>query len=470
MLSILTRTIPIVLASLSAAAAQEQPAEPPHPPPYQKLRYDEDYSYLADPAMRTDLWDPIKYIPLNERGDWSLSFGGEARERFEYYHNYRWDPDSPDQDGYLLQRYLLHADLHMGEGVRVFAQLQTSLEDWRAGGPRPTDENRTDVHQLFGDVRLWKGEGKDSVTLRLGREEMAYGSQRLVSVRESPNIRRAFDAVRVLTHLGDWQIDGFVSRPVEDNRGSFDDWGEEGVAFWGAYATHPLPILPGGKVDLYYLGIRRPDATFVQGTADEQRHSMGARLFGGQEGWDYNFEGVVQAGKFGDSGLLAWTIASDTGFTFATAPMKPRLGLRADVISGDGDAGDGHLGTFNPLFPKGAYFGEIALIGPANLIDVHPTLDLHVTEAVTATLDWDVFWRYSTADGLYDNGGNVLRQPSGSPAHFVGHQPSVGLEWEVGRHTSINASYAHFFAGDFIKQSGPGKDVDFVAVWLTYRF
>jgi outer membrane receptor protein involved in Fe transport len=150
--------------------------------------------------------------------------------------------------------------------------------------------------------------------------------------------------------------------------------------------------------------------------------------------------------------------------------MTPRLGLRADVISGDSNASDGRLGTFNPLFPKGAYFGEIALIGPANLFDLHPSLDLHVTEHVKVSLDWDVFWRYDTADGLYDPGGNVLRPPAGSGARFVGNQPSIGVDWDLGRHTTLSASYAHFFAGDFIKQSGPGKDVDFVAAWLIYRF
>jgi hypothetical protein len=60
--------------------------------------------------------------------------------------------------------------------------------------------------------------------------------------------------------------------------------------------------------------------------------------------------------------------------------------------------------------------------------------------------------------------------PGGDGARFVGNQPSIGAEWDVGRHTALSASYAHFFAGDFIKQSGPGKDVDFVAVWLTYKF
>ena len=112
--------------------------------------------------------------------------------------------------------------------------------------------------------------------------------------------------------------------------------------------------------------------------------------------------------------------------------------MRADVISGDTNPGDNTLGTFNALFPRGAYFGEISLIGPANLFDVHPSLELHLTKHVTMTADWDFFWRYSTDDGLYDNGGNVIRAADGD-ARFIGHQPSIGIEWQIKRHTSESA-------------------------------
>ena len=64
----------------------------------------------------------------------------------------------------------------------------------------------------------------------------------------------------------------------------------------------------------------------------------------------------------------------------------------------------------------------------ANLFDIHPSLDLHLTRNVKLSADWDFFWRYSADDGLYDNGGNILRGTDGS-ARFVGHKPSVQLEW-----------------------------------------
>ena len=98
---------------------------------------------------------------------------------------------SLDENGYLLQRYMIHADAQIGENFRVFTQFKSGLEDGRIGGPRPTDRDEFDVHQLFADVRVPFDE-KDSLTLRVGRQELSFGTQRLVSVRESPNVRQSF--------------------------------------------------------------------------------------------------------------------------------------------------------------------------------------------------------------------------------------------------------------------------------------
>src|SRR5580765_2035101 len=120
--------------------------------------------------------------------------------------------------------------------------------------------------------------------------------------------------------------------------------------FWGLYAVTPFPLLPGGKADFYYLGLERDAAQFDQGTAREARHSVGTRLWGQHAGWDWNFEFVYQFGEFGDGAISAWTAASDTGFTFTNAAWSPRLGLKADVTSGDRNSNDRDLQTFNPLF------------------------------------------------------------------------------------------------------------------------
>ncbi len=441
----------------------------PSPPPYQQLRYDEDYSYLRDPTRRTEFWDIIKYVPFNDKGDWYLSTGGEARERYEYFHNSLWGQGPQDSNGYLLQRYMLHADLHLGPYVRFFGQLKSGLENGRTGGPRPTDEDKLDVHQVFLDGVLGFGDNA-SLTLRGGRQEMAYGSSRLVSVREGPNVRQSFDGLRMILNAGAWRVDGFVTRPVETNPGYFDDGSDRTRAFWGGYAVRPFPVLPEGNIDLYYLGIRRKEAEFDQGTASELRHSVGMRLWGRTQAWDYNFEFVYQWGNFGSGRIQAWTIASDTGYTIRSMLFTPRIGLKANIASGDRDPTDPDLQTFNALFPRGAYFSEASLIGPANFMDLHPSLELRLTERVTLTTDWDFFWRQSLKDGIYGNAVNLVRSGQGSRARYIGSQPQTQVEWRANRHLTFTAVYAHFLAGPFLKETRPGKDVDYFTAWATYKF
>ena len=135
----------LIIGSCVGAHSTEHPA-------FQTLRYNEDWSFLSEPAQRTDFFDAVKYLRLDTQGRWHLSFGGEARLKYEYYSEPVLNQRPADDDGFLLQRYLLHADLHATPYFRVFGQLQSSLEDFRNGGPRPTDRDDLDVHQAFFEI------------------------------------------------------------------------------------------------------------------------------------------------------------------------------------------------------------------------------------------------------------------------------------------------------------------------------
>ncbi len=450
-----------VLAMCLRAGGAERPA-------FQLLRYNEDWSFLHDRTQRADFFDPAKYVPLDTNGNWYLSFGAEARLKYELYSEPVFNQKPADDSGFLLQRYLMHADVHATPYLRVFGQLQSSLEDFRTGGPRPTDRDDLDLHQAFLDVRAPLN-NDDSLTLRAGRQEMAYGSQRLISVRESPNNRLAFDAVRVLTHVGEWQADAWLAQPVEIDPGIFDDQRIRETAFWGGYVTGPVEFIPGLRTDFYYLGLSRENATFARGTADEVRHSLGTRLFGKQGALDWNFEFVGQFGSFGKDGILAWTTASDTGWTFTDAPARPRLFLRADIASGD--HGGSNLGTFNPLFPRGSYFNEAALIGPQNLMDLQPGVELALTKFLKLTTGCDFVWRESPDDGVYGVALNLQVPAGASRARYVGTFPSASLAWQVGRHSNLTLNYVAYVFGDFVAQSLPAqKNGSYVSAVATFRF
>ena len=330
---------------------------------YKLLREDEDWSFLQDPALRQDFWDPIKYIRLRQnQDDWYLTIGGEAREVWEQIGNDNWG-ESPYMNGYLLERYMLSFDAHYGRHFRSFVEFKSGLESFRRGGPRPIDEKKLDFQAAFFEVGT-AGE-QNWAKFRVGRQEMEYGSGRLIDVREGPNVRLSFDGFKVVSKVGVWRVDGFAVRPDLDNPGFFDNAPNHQVGFWGIYSTRPLTR--GVSVDAYYLGLDRKEAAFERGTAHELRHTLGARLWRPvatkRRGWDFDYEGLGQFGTFGSANIRAWTFASDTGYRIPTLRLKPRFSIKSDISSGDNPRTN-TLGTFNPLFPIGNYFGVLASTGP----------------------------------------------------------------------------------------------------------
>lgn len=171
--------------------------------------------------------------------------------------------------------------------------------------------------------------------MRAGRQELAFGSARLVGTREGPNIRLAFDGVRAGWTRGGLAVDAFATRPVAPQPGDFDDRRDRAAALYGVYVATAPPT--GGGIDLYYQGYENNRARFDSGQARERRHSVGARAFGKRGGWSWDVEGVYQSGRFGRQDIAAWTLASVIGRSFDAAPWRPRLTLSANAANGDDD-------------------------------------------------------------------------------------------------------------------------------------
>ena len=464
----------LVLAASVSVSAQTESSMPvacSPAPPFPEMTYDEDTRYLNDPACRTNPLDRVKFIPLNnERGDYYLSFGVPVRQRGEYFDNPTWGAGPPGS-AYLLQRYYFHADAHLGERVRLFGELGSSLEHGRKGGSRATiDENRLDLHQAFVDVRLWQA-GKNSVTIRAGRHEMGFGNLSLISTRDGRNVRRSFDGLRLTGKWSEWTADVLAVKQAESKPGAFDDGIDPNSDFWGVYAAGPLQGLPGGHLDIYFLGFSNKAVRYDQGTDREQRETVGTRLWGRRGRWDYTQEYTFQWGTFGSADIRAWGVSTETGYRFDAVRFQPRIATKADAFSGDNDRPGPKLGTFNALYEKGPHFSYAELIGKRNLIALQPSIELDLPGRITATPNAAFYWRSSTEDGLYAPGSGAL-EVSGqhSRARSIGSHAAAQLKWTVDRHTTLFAEYLHFFAGEFLKQSTPGRNIDYVTWWLDFRF
>jgi hypothetical protein len=460
----------LAVAITAAQAQTDQPTSAAEPVrAYTLLGEDEDWSFLKDPSLRQDLWDPLKYISLGPDG-WYLSIGGGTRQALEQVGNDNWGKQNYTNT-FFLERYVLHTDWHLGKHFRTYLELKSDWESFRQGGPRPIDEKKLDFEAAFVELRT--GEGDHWIALEAGRQELNYGSGRLVSVREGPNVRQSFDGARLKTRYGPWRVDLWAVKPDLDKPGFFDNVPDHRTVFWGVYATRPWRRRV--SFDSYYLGLDRKSFTYNRGTAQEIRENLGARLWrppATQESdWDFDYEAVWQFGSFGADGIRAWTVASDTGYSFLATPLKPRISVKADISSGD-DPRSHSLGTFSPIFPIGNYFGVLADTGPGpvNFIDVHPKLQTNLPRGVSISTDVVVQWRESLTDGVYAVPGFLLVPTGNSRARFVGYRPGVEVRWQIDRHAWLQADYGVFFAGDFLKQASPGKNINYTEFWAGYKF
>ena len=452
------KTLSILFLIISTAVIAQQRS-------FKNLRYDEQYEYLRD-STGFDWYEKMKFTRLGRVAYFSM--GGEMRFQYFRYSNEDWGDAPKDDDGYILSRFMVHGDLHFSRRFRLFAQLQSNLADGRID-PSPVEQNELDLHQAFLDISLLNIEYA-SLIFRVGRQELNYGSSRLISTREGPNNRQAFDGAKMIFSRRNISVDLFYTHYVVSKQGIFNDEVlGNAVKLWGVYFTkNDVPLIR--NIDFYYLGIERDDATWSDVDGKEVRHSVGSRIWGTVKRFSYDIEGLYQFGSLEASTISAWTLSFNTNYVLGNRDLSPYVGLKTELISGDAETDDRRIQSFNPMFPRGAYFGYAALIGPSNLFDIHPSLSLPISRVVTSSLDYDIFWRYSKRDGIYNPGANVIYPAGDSGEAFIGHQISGNIEYSPNMHIYIRAEVTWFKTGAYLKSVGTGKDIFFTGFTSTLKF
>lgn len=470
---------PIALAAL-APATQPDPRQgaidvPEFKyPAFKPLRFEEDWSNF-EPDQGSDFWDPIKRMKLNDDGSAWLGMGGELRLRIEHWESFGFSPAPTADDTFALARAQLYTDWHFGEHIRVFIEGESALATDRdlPGGRRGLDVDELDLQNAFVDL-MFPLDGADSkLTLRVGRQSLLFGKQRLVSPLPWANSQRSWDGARAILETHGWRIDAFYTRFTPVKKYQFNDW-MGGPDFWGLYATGKVGPDDTIGLDLYYLGLDTSGpVTFNATTGSEDRHTIGARLFGdiADSGFSYDLEGAYQFGDVGAADINAFMIASQLSYTYADSSWKPSVYIGADYASGDDTPGDTDVETFNQLFPLGhAYHGYMDLIGRQNIVDLSAGFSFKPHEKVLIKADFHHFIRASDADSVYNAGGGVLRATTPGASDEVGQEIDITLKYTVDRHLTLQGGYSHFFAGDYFADTGTSEDVDFFYAQLVYKF
>jgi hypothetical protein len=496
----------IVLAATEELYAQYTPPPPPVPFPgfiNEALRKDNPYA---------SAWD----------------IGGAERLRFEDHEGYSiagvpGNPGRPNNDfraegadvynAYELSKFRFHAG-YTDKWWSAYAEGRSSYawNDDRFAYPnvpavpgtvrfqgRGPESDSIDLQQAFVTI----GNHKEfPLSVKIGRQELSYGEERLVGAFAWNNIGRVFDAAKVRWQNEWFGADFFTSQPVIPEDGHFNvnndhDW------FSGVYATSGK--IPKHTLDLYFLARNsssgaiadQPSPQFPQPSARDI-YTIGTRFKSapGQVGnWDYSLEGAYQFGNYRDTRLgfssprleqSAYMTVAQLGYTFADAWAKPRIGAEFDYGSGDSNPTDNKHGTFENLFPTNhKFYGSMDLISLQNMIDAGLNLSLKPTPRMSVTLMGNALWLANTSDNFYTvagapRGGLAATPNNGygiNPGYgsFLGTEVTIIAGYAVTKYAQVEAGYGHFFRGDYIKQtwSAPGfgsRDADFTYVQLNLTF
>ena len=450
-----------LFACASTAAAQEAER-----PAFASNRWQEDWSPLADPALRTEPGDGLKYIAL-DRGDPAtyLSLGANLRERFERNDAVGFGVGGARADGYVIERAQVHADLRFGGHWQAFVQL----EDARAYGKRnitPTDRNPLDLRLAF--LAYVHAFDAGTFKARAGRQEFAFDLQRFVSLRDGPNVRQAFDAVWADWETGRWRFIGLLSQPVQyKDDAHFDDTSSRRLRF------HMLRVerLIDGKHELsaYAALYQRDHARFIDADGRESRHVFDTRYAGNANGIDWDLEAMAQRGSAGGKRIRAWAVGTRGGYTFAALPWTPRFGLQLDAASGDRRRGDGTLGTFNPLFPNGYYVTLAGYTGYANFIHLKPSITVKPLTGLALTAAIGLQWRQTTGDAVYTQPNVAVPNTAGQGGRRTGTYGQLRADYAVNRHVATALELVRLEVSDAVRRAG-GRDSDYLGAELKFTW
>ena len=194
------------------------------------------------------------------------------RLRYELIDNTDFGSGPQDNGGYLLTRFMPYAALTLpnlpaGWELQLFAQFEAAFSDYDERGPGPIDQDDFDVIQAFAKISVPLGTG--ALSFQGGRQEISFGTERLLGTRYGPNVPLSFDGGLVRWKDPFWDFHGFYLRPVQVTPDLLDNLSGADQQLWGLYLTRRLDgmlsFVSKAAVDLYYIGFFDAAATYKAG-------------------------------------------------------------------------------------------------------------------------------------------------------------------------------------------------------------
>jgi hypothetical protein len=376
-----------------------------------------------------------------------------------------------------------------GQDVREFNALRPNIP----GTSGAEGDDAFDLRQAYVEINNY---AECPWGLKVGRQELSYGDERLIGVSDWTNYARTFDAAKIIYKGRGFSFEAFSATPAIITRGKYDQSdlfnGNEthrDLVLSGAYLS--LDSLPFGTLDFYsfLLDQANGNAAYSQGllnTAPPKGSllersdfvTLGTRIKGDPtklHGWEFSGEFAYQVGTVRGLNLNAYALNAGAGYNFLDAPWTPRIFAEYNYASGDDNPASGDIGTFQNLFPTNhKFYGIMDMFSWQNMQDAHVSVSVKPAKSLTAQVDYYAHWLANNNDAWYRSNGistvrplNVAAQDAGN---YQGSELDFILTWNARKYLQIQGGYAHFFAGTYLKDTGAHDDANFGYVMTTLIF
>jgi hypothetical protein len=433
------------------------------------LLYAEDpgeQKYLTDEVPAPSGAKPLlKYIgepaPL-WRDDVTLRFGLHSRYKFAYLDDFNFDSIA-HEDAYVnLLRFYPNLKLTFGPDITVFAEMISAESFSNSAIYRSSGfVDYVDLNQLYAEIRSPVKEVPLSV--KVGRQSLSYGDERLIGAYNISNVMQVFDAVKLVFEPTDKiKVDAWFSQPVVKRR-SLPDTADNSRDFYGIYAT--VKPVRDHVLDTFLLILRDSD----QDLAGEKpgrsgpmtEYTAGNRFKGKWSDLDYGLEWAAQFGSKAHDQIAAWLWHNEVGYTLSKVSWKPRASFAFDHGSGDNNTSDGRYKNFDALFPSDDLYGDTDLVGIRNQNHFQFRAEVRPTDKLFFYVTEHFYFLDSNKSALYNADQGVVRDPTSGASRTVGKETDLLLTFKFNRYLDACMGYAFFYAGPFIKDTGPNDNANF---------
>lgn len=491
----------LALGGASLLHAQYTPPPPARPFPgflNEKLRATDVYMNAWDIAVNVRVRQEVK----DDAGFTDAGSNWDFSKR----------PQDDNNNSYTLTRIMPRVG-YTGKwlAATVEGRSSYSLDDERFAPAAPGQglaerDGEMDVHQAF----VFIGNHKEfPVSVKLGRQELVYGDQRLVGHLRWNNNARTFDALKVRWQNPLFGVDVFTGGLVYNDHHNLNKANSQDH-FSGAYFNFPT-LLKNEITEAYVLarnverGIATDNWTGVSAPfrfpGAQDLYTAGLRVKSkplAYNAWDYGVELMYQFGNrtaVAPAATVAAALAAprlkqnayaavlQAGYTWTEQAWQPRLAVLYSYASGDKNSTDLKSGTFQNLFATThLHYGYMDFNSLQNLHDIRFVYTVKPLTNISLAAEVHFQFLDKTTDFWYNVAGvprNFTGAAVGSGSGYrinPGYSKTLGTEfdlvaaWTFTPYAQLEVGVSRYFRGEYIKQSLAtvgSKDANYAYFQLT---